>query len=117
MPTGINIYTAISFLCLHVTVWLIVEQFVQRQRVLGFWREIVRALNSQSSVSVEGHVSLPHTTLRVFTIAWYLTSCIAGIPVSPTKYELRDYAREEFERHRNITDLVSWFGHTVRVVG
>lgn len=40
-------------------------------------------------------------------MAWYLTSCIAEIPVSPTKYELRNYAREEFERHRNVTDLVS----------
>lgn len=29
------------------------------------------------------------------------------IPPSSTKYEMRDYAREEFERHRNVTDLVS----------
>lgn len=35
-----------------------------------------------------------------------LTGGIEEIPSSPTKYELRSYAREEFERHRNITDLV-----------
>lgn len=32
---------------------------------------------------------------------------IEEIPPSSTKYEMRDYAREEFERHRNVTDLVS----------
>lgn len=30
----------------------------------------------------------------------------AEIPDSPTRSELRDYARAEFERHRNVTDLV-----------
>lgn len=29
------------------------------------------------------------------------------IPNSPTRDELRSYARDEFERHRNVTDLVS----------
>ncbi|KAL4941151.1 hypothetical protein BDV06DRAFT_195048 [Aspergillus oleicola] len=49
------------------------DHFIQRQRVIAFWREIVRALNK--------------------------------IPNSPTRSELRDYARTEFERHRNVTDL------------
>ncbi|ODM24236.1 hypothetical protein SI65_01826 [Aspergillus cristatus] len=49
------------------------DHFIQRQRVLGLWREIVRALNK--------------------------------IPNSSTKVELRNYAREEFDRHRNVTDL------------
>ncbi|KAL3474669.1 complex 1 protein-domain-containing protein [Aspergillus californicus] len=49
------------------------DHFIQRQRVLALWREIVRALNK--------------------------------IPDSPTRQELRDYARYEFERHRNVTDL------------
>ncbi|KAL4797559.1 hypothetical protein BDV19DRAFT_386986 [Aspergillus venezuelensis] len=30
---------------------------------------------------------------------------MAEIPNSPTRSELRDYARTEFERHRNVTDL------------
>lgn len=42
----------------------------------------------------------------LFTMSWYLTSRIAEIPASSTKCELRNYAREEFERHRNVTDLV-----------
>ncbi|OJJ41049.1 hypothetical protein ASPWEDRAFT_242207 [Aspergillus wentii DTO 134E9] len=49
------------------------DHFIQRQRVLGLWREIVRALNK--------------------------------VPNSPTKDELHSYARDEFERHRNVTDL------------
>ncbi|RJE23392.1 hypothetical protein PHISCL_04288 [Aspergillus sclerotialis] len=49
------------------------EHFIQRKRVLGLWRDIVRALNK--------------------------------IPPSSTKDELRSYARYEFERHRDITDL------------
>ncbi|KAL2857151.1 hypothetical protein BJY01DRAFT_159136 [Aspergillus pseudoustus] len=49
------------------------DHFIQRQRVIALWREIVRALNK--------------------------------IPNSPTRSELREYARQEFERHRNVTDL------------
>ncbi|KKK26256.1 hypothetical protein ARAM_003341 [Aspergillus rambellii] len=57
------------------------DHFIQRQRVISFWREIVRSLYSdQLNVSEE-------------------------IPKSPTRDELRDYARHEFERHRNVTDL------------
>ncbi|KAJ5225351.1 hypothetical protein N7468_006576 [Penicillium chermesinum] len=47
-------------------------QFIQRGRVLSFWREIVRTLNK--------------------------------IPPSSTRNELRSYARQEFERHREVTD-------------
>ncbi|RAL15932.1 LYR motif-containing protein 2 [Aspergillus homomorphus CBS 101889] len=49
------------------------DHFIQRQRVIALWREIVRALNA--------------------------------IPNSPTRDELRNYARNEFERHRDVTDL------------
>ncbi|KAB8249968.1 hypothetical protein F9C07_2281919 [Aspergillus flavus] len=49
------------------------DHFIQRQRVLGFWREVTRALHK--------------------------------IPKSSTRDELRSYARHEFERHRNVTDL------------
>ncbi|KAH8428624.1 LYR motif-containing protein 2 [Aspergillus melleus] len=49
------------------------DHFIQRQRVLAFWREIVRALHK--------------------------------IPQSSTRDELHSYARDEFERHRNVTDL------------
>ncbi|KAL4878420.1 hypothetical protein BJY04DRAFT_195988 [Aspergillus karnatakaensis] len=49
------------------------DHFIQRQRVIALWRDIVRALNK--------------------------------VPNSPTKSELRDYARSEFERHRTVTDL------------
>ncbi|KAJ5128749.1 hypothetical protein N7448_002465 [Penicillium atrosanguineum] len=49
------------------------DHFIQRGRVLAFWREVVRALNK--------------------------------IPPSATRNELHDYARQEFERHREVTDL------------
>ncbi|OJJ02395.1 hypothetical protein ASPVEDRAFT_672044 [Aspergillus versicolor CBS 583.65] len=49
------------------------DHFIQRQRVISLWREIVRALHK--------------------------------IPNSPTRRELRDYARTEFERQRNVSDL------------
>ncbi|KAL2006959.1 hypothetical protein VTN00DRAFT_8397 [Thermoascus crustaceus] len=48
------------------------DEFIQRQRVLGLWRDIVRALNK--------------------------------IPKSATRDELRNHARHEFERNRNVTD-------------
>ncbi|KAJ5610524.1 hypothetical protein N7510_007243 [Penicillium lagena] len=51
------------------------DHFIQRQRVLSLWREIVRAVNK--------------------------------IPPSSTRDELRSYARHEFERHREVSDLVS----------
>ncbi|KAJ5860882.1 Complex 1 LYR protein [Penicillium soppii] len=49
------------------------DHFIQRQRVLSFWREITRAL--------------------------------IKIPPSSTRTELHHYARTEFERHRELTDL------------
>ncbi|KAK7547570.1 hypothetical protein IWX49DRAFT_578587 [Phyllosticta citricarpa] len=49
------------------------DQFIQRQRVISFWREIVRALHK--------------------------------VPPSPTRDELRQYARTEFERHKHVKDL------------
>ncbi|KAJ5791601.1 uncharacterized protein N7518_008612 [Penicillium psychrosexuale] len=51
------------------------DHFIQRQRVLSFWREIMRAL--------------------------------IKVPPSSTRTELHKYARDEFERHRNVSDLVS----------
>ncbi|KAJ5996352.1 hypothetical protein N7522_008012 [Penicillium canescens] len=49
------------------------DHFIQRGRVLAFWREVVRALNK--------------------------------IPPSSTRNELHNYARTEFERHREVSDL------------
>ncbi|KAJ5280762.1 hypothetical protein N7478_006134 [Penicillium angulare] len=49
------------------------DHFIQRQRVLALWREIVRALHK--------------------------------IPPSSTRDELHSYARGEFERHREVTDV------------
>ncbi|KAJ5764519.1 hypothetical protein N7533_003200 [Penicillium manginii] len=49
------------------------DHFIQRQRTLTFWREIVRALHK--------------------------------IPPSSTRDELHSYARQEFERHREVSDL------------
>ncbi|OQE11586.1 hypothetical protein PENVUL_c002G01823 [Penicillium vulpinum] len=49
------------------------DHFIQRQRVLSLWREIVRAL--------------------------------IKVPPSSTRTELHRYARDEFERHRNVTDV------------
>jgi Complex 1 protein (LYR family) len=53
---------------------LSLDQFLQRQRVLSLWREIVRATNK--------------------------------IPLSNTRNEMRQYARQGFERNRNVTDLI-----------
>ncbi|KAJ5675589.1 hypothetical protein N7462_008486 [Penicillium macrosclerotiorum] len=56
------------------------DHFIQRQRVIALWREIVRALNS--------------------------TLASLEIPPSSTRDELHSYARQEFERHREVTELV-----------
>jgi Complex 1 protein (LYR family) len=53
---------------------LSLDHFLQRQRVLSLWREIVRATNK--------------------------------IPRSNTRNEMRQYARQGFERNRNVTDLI-----------
>ena len=52
---------------------LSLDHFLQRQRVLGFWREVVRATNKISNQSVRS--------------------------------EMRNFAREEFERNRHVADL------------
>lgn len=49
------------------------NHFLQRQRVLALYREIVRATNT--------------------------------IPASTTRDEMKTFAREEFERNRNVYDL------------
>ncbi|CAI7616414.1 unnamed protein product [Penicillium palitans] len=49
------------------------DHFIQRQRVLSLWREIVRAL--------------------------------IKVPPSSTRTELHKYARDEFERHRGVSDV------------
>ena len=49
------------------------DHFLQRQRVIALWREIVRA--------------------------------IYKIPALSTRVEMRDFAREEFERNRHVTEL------------
>ncbi|KAJ6180528.1 hypothetical protein N7519_010989 [Penicillium mononematosum] len=50
------------------------DHFIQRQRVLSLWREIMRAL--------------------------------IKVPPSSTRTELHKYARDEFERHRGVSDIV-----------
>lgn len=54
---------------------LTLDQFIQRQRVLSFYRGILRA--------------------------------VSRVPPSPTRDELRQFARGEFERHRGVVDPVS----------
>jgi len=49
------------------------DHFLQRQRVLALYREIVRATNK--------------------------------IPASTTRDEMKTFARDEFERNRNVYDL------------
>jgi hypothetical protein len=49
------------------------DHFLQRQRVMSLWREVVRATNK--------------------------------INQEDTRLEMRNFAREEFERYRNIDDL------------
>lgn len=54
---------------------LTVPQFIQRQRALALWREIVRST--------------------------------ANIPEEGARKDMREFARAEFEQHRNVDDLVS----------
>lgn len=67
-------------------------QFLQKKRALTLWRDIVRAINSMRS-------SHPPSSAG--------GSQDQGIPPSATREELRKYARGEFERNRNVTDIVS----------
>jgi len=52
---------------------LSLDHFLQRQRVLSFWREIVRATSK--------------------------------IRVEDTRAEMKTFARDEFERNRNVQDM------------
>ncbi|KAF2134096.1 hypothetical protein P153DRAFT_104626 [Dothidotthia symphoricarpi CBS 119687] len=49
------------------------DHFIQRQRAMALWREIVRST--------------------------------ANIPDETTRKDMRQFARSEFEQHRNVTDL------------
>ena len=57
----------------RVSAALSLDRFLQRQRVLSLWREILRATNQIQSKN--------------------------------TRCEMRNFAREEFERHRLVEDL------------
>ncbi|KAJ5935232.1 hypothetical protein N7466_004779 [Penicillium verhagenii] len=74
------------------------DHFIQRQRVLALWREIVRALNSKLLASVSSSV-IHGTRLHEYL----------EIPPSTTRTELHSYARQEFERRRDVKDLVGCF--------
>ncbi len=52
---------------------LSLDHFLQRQRTLALWRDIVRATNK--------------------------------IAATDTRREMRDFARQDFERNRNVEDL------------
>ncbi|EEQ32909.1 uncharacterized protein MCYG_05728 [Microsporum canis CBS 113480] len=73
------------------------EQFIIHQRVISLWREILRSTKREQA--------------RTFTnrsISWLMSKfymASPGIPSSSTKGELRSFARGEFERHRNVTDV------------
>jgi hypothetical protein len=54
-------------------------QFIQRQKVLALWRDIVRSINH--------------------------------IPDASTRSDMRRFARDEFQQHRHVSDLVSSFLH------
>lgn len=69
-----------------------IAQFLQRQKVMSLWRDIVRATNSARSSS---------PTTKV------LSDRDAEIPMPATRTEMRDFARDEFERFRHIEDIVS----------
>jgi hypothetical protein len=49
------------------------ENFIQRQKVLALWRDIVRSINH--------------------------------IPDASTRSDMRRFARDEFQQHRNVSDL------------
>jgi len=49
-------------------------QFIQRQRVLALWKEIIRSTSN--------------------------------IPDAAARKDMRQFARSEFEQHREVTDLV-----------
>ena len=67
-------------------------QFMQRQRAIALWREITRAINSM------------FYEVQSDTIPGALTRS-SEIPKSPTKTEMREFARAEFERNREVHDI------------
>lgn len=76
----------------NVTLTRVSFQFVQRQRALSLWRDIVRATNSTKALSLNSAHQLKE---------------LIEIPPSSTRDEMREFARAEFERYRNVHDLVS----------
>lgn len=64
---------------------------MQRQRALGLWREIVRVVCLHTS---------PLDNL------WDGTDFCVEVKDPNTRRELQTYARDEFQRNRNVTDIV-----------
>jgi len=71
---------------------LMLHQFLQKQRALNLWRDIVRAVNSQSR---------PRFPRRCVDSP----SVYTEIPASNTRNEMRNFARDEFERNRDVHDV------------
>ena len=63
---------------------------MQRKKALDLWRDIARAL--------KGHL---HDTLS----RGRCTDGFAAVPKSQTRTEMRKFARDEFERNKDITDI------------
>ena len=79
-------------------------QFLQRQRVLALWRDMVRALNSKP-------YSMLSFVLDQLVVLFARRSDVHShhteIHTPSTRAEMHRYAREEFERNKDVTDLVS----------
>lgn len=67
---------------------------MQRQRAIALFREITRAINSVFPPYMANCASMVTTT-----------NVSLEIPKSPTKSEMREFARAEFERNREVTDI------------
>jgi len=65
-------------------------QFLQKQRALNLWRDIVRSVNS---------------LFCFMTIALSPLICHIEIPLGNTRSEMRGFARDEFERNRDVHDI------------
>lgn len=75
---------------------LTLEHFLQRQKVMNLWRECVRTINSMLSIRYR----------RRRYREWPADTNAEIPPSMSTRKEMRDYARYEFERYRDIEDLV-----------
>lgn len=73
---------------------LTLEHFLQRQKVIKLWRECIRTINSKDSRHAYTDVSWTYIRIEI-------------PPSMPTRREMREYARYEFERYRNVDDLVT----------